>query len=99
MMAEETKAEETKAEVNRFGFEVGKTLSFEEQRDFQAKLQAERELDAGIVAALSQVDHADNASWTKTGLVEMKAVEALLGDAAITREDIERVAPDFKRKK
>lgn len=49
-----------------------------------------------IIAALAKLDANEDAHWTKGGAPQVKVIEELLGEA-ITREDINAVAPDFTR--
>ena len=50
-----------------------------------------------IRAALAQLDPHNDADWTAGGAPAMKAVEAILGDAKITRADVAKALPGFGR--
>lgn len=49
-----------------------------------------------IIAALSQLDVANDTHWNNDGKPAMDALNALL-PAPITRKEVDRVAPDFRR--
>jgi len=53
--------------------------------------------DDDIRAALARLDPANDAHWTQGGKPAMKAIEALVHTDAISRKDVDRVRPDFKR--
>lgn len=49
-----------------------------------------------VAAAVTQLDHANDEHWTKTGEPAVDAVKAIVG-GNVTRADIEAAAPDFNR--
>lgn len=67
----------------------------------QKLAKTEAEIDPArsqlISAALAQLDNANDEHWTKGGLPDIKAIEALMGDKPTTRAEVEAVAPDLKR--
>ena len=50
-----------------------------------------------ITAALLELDHDNDDHWTEAGLPSMNAIEELLGDVKVTREDVNAVDSEFKR--
>lgn len=68
----------------------------------QKLMKTEPEIDSVrselIRATLAQLDNANDEHWTKSGLPDMKAIEALMGDKSITRAEVETVTPNLKRK-
>lgn len=52
-----------------------------------------------IKVALRGVDHSKESDWTEDGKVSVKRVQQLAKDATITRDDIEKADPDFRREK
>lgn len=57
------------------------------------------EVNAKLQKAVQSLDPADDNHWTKDGKPAMTAVEKLYGSAAITRADVEAVAPGWTREK
>lgn len=57
------------------------------------------ELNVKLQKAVMSLDPADDNHWTKDGKPAMTAVEKLYGSAAITRADVEAVAPGWTREK
>lgn len=57
------------------------------------------ELNTKLQKAVLGLDPADDTHWTKDGKPAMTAVEKLYGSAAITRADVEAVAPGWTREK
>lgn len=52
-----------------------------------------------LAKTIMQLDPANDANWTGSGLPAMAAVEAAHGSADVTRADVEAVAPDWNREK
>ena len=50
-----------------------------------------------ILAALAKLDPAVDSHWTAEGLVNLNTFKFLAGGVAISREQLEEVAPDFRR--
>jgi hypothetical protein len=50
-----------------------------------------------ILAALAKLDTAVDSHWTTEGLVNLNTFKFLAGGVAISREQLEEVAPDFRR--
>ena len=50
-----------------------------------------------ILAALAKLDPAVDSHWTAEGLVNLNTFKFLAGGVAISREQLEEVAPDFHR--
>lgn len=50
-----------------------------------------------ILAALAKLDHAVDSHWTAEGLVNLNTFKFLAGGVAISREQLEEVAPGFRR--
>ena len=50
-----------------------------------------------ILAALAKLDPAVDSHWTTEGLVNLNTFKFLAGGVAISREQLEEVAPDFRR--
>lgn len=50
-----------------------------------------------ILAALAKLDTAVDSHWTAEGLVNLNTFKFLAGGVAISREQLEEVAPDFRR--
>lgn len=57
------------------------------------------EVNTKLQKAVQSLDPADDSHWTKDGKPAMTAVEKLYGSAAITRADVEAVAPGWTREK
>lgn len=53
--------------------------------------------DDDIRGALDQLDAANDSDWTQDGKPAMKAIEALVKTDVVSRKDIERIRPHFKR--
>lgn len=50
-----------------------------------------------ILAALAKLDPAVDSHWTAEGLVNLNTFKFLAGGVAVSREQLEEVAPDFRR--
>lgn len=50
-----------------------------------------------ILAALAKLDPAVDSHWTAEGLVNLNTFKFLAGGVAISREQLEEIAPDFRR--
>lgn len=50
-----------------------------------------------IVTGLKQLDVKTDAQWTQEGLVNLNAFKFVIGGEAVTREQLEEVAPGFNR--
>ena len=50
-----------------------------------------------IAAALEQLDDDNDDHWTQLGLPRVDAIEIIMGDSSVTRQEINVVAPDFSR--
>ena len=61
--------------------------------------QPNPEVNTKLQKAVLGLDPADDTHWTKDGKPAMTAVEKLYGSAAITRADVEAVAPGWTREK
>lgn len=55
--------------------------------------------DNPILTALAQLDPKNDAHWTANGEPRIDTVKALTGDQTITRDAINKAAPDFNREK
>ena len=52
---------------------------------------------ARIRGALEKLDPDNDAHWTKAGDPAMDAIEAILGDKSVTRDDVKAADPGFNR--
>lgn len=50
-----------------------------------------------IIAALAKLDPAVDSHWTADGLVNLNSFKFIAGGVAVTREQLEEVAPNFTR--
>lgn len=53
--------------------------------------------DDDIRGALDKLDPANDSDWTQDGKPAMKAIEGLVKTDVVSRKDIERIRPHFKR--
>lgn len=59
----------------------------------------EAELNQKLLRAVQSLDHTNEEQWTRDGKPSLAAVASVYGSTGLTRNDVEAVAPGFRRQK